>query len=866
MTPAECSKAIQQFVRDGSDDAFAQLVGAHVDLVYGSALRQVRDSHLAEDVTQAVFVVLARRAGTIKDAGMLPGWLIKTTRYCSAAALRQRARREHHEREAAAMKISIVHSSEDAKLDDILPRLDEALAKLPAIDRSVVVMRFLQQRSFREVSESLGLTEGAAKKRLSRAIEKLRIRLAGSGIATSSGPAVISTLQAYVAPAAPPQLAADILGGIAAAPAGATAVIADAAIHAIRWVKIKLGLAVAAGATVVASVLAPIVLMQLRAPAAPAQAVAPATSPTLLAAAAPASRPAPLVLTLPPQQRQIYELLYQMRNATPPDRPEEWIAYLRDITRIGKPAVPAIVAELDRATRDGEQRLLIMSLRIIKDPRAVPALIRSLTRVAAISSDYGFEVKDLELRKFLADNNWQGPEAGARGLDRRPGPNGQPIVYSSFNRGITECVAALEAITGHSEGHSPIMSTAGMRTDTPQERLAAQMSRKPFADRWQAWWDQNRQTFVTAEEMSTLESAVYDGDLVRDAGFAKFGLPFPSGDAARLSPVHEVTLESQGLWDAKAHLDFDSGLVTSLLQRPSGVDQSVSWLAAMGIDVIASTVFGNRDLTDPFCSLDGWDVQAWPIENARFDTIEAEVASGQPIDVGRWGPTGNLAPRDLATGAAQYRSYPATFLFHTREEGAGILQIVESLDQGRQVKLKYRMFQGRVAKTPSTKPLPAPVDSGLQFGSVIERTLSAPNVANEDSAIDFDSSATQPQVVAVDDPSITKEKYDWLASWGGDAITILNKDGKLTGMVGDKLFSAEVTPLAWDLITASDVNAFFADHANERLYGSLLPSVSHKAPATWMIRSAGGGLGLLQISEVVYRSLKLRYKLVIQRK
>jgi RNA polymerase sigma factor (sigma-70 family) len=149
MTPAECSNAIQQFVRDGSDDAFAQLVRAHIDLVYASALRQVRDAHLAEDVTQAVFVVLARRAGTIKDAGMLPGWLIKTARYCAAAALRQRARREHHEREAAAMKPSIVHSSEDAKLDDILPRLDEALAKLPAIDRSVVVMRFLQQRSFR---------------------------------------------------------------------------------------------------------------------------------------------------------------------------------------------------------------------------------------------------------------------------------------------------------------------------------------------------------------------------------------------------------------------------------------------------------------------------------------------------------------------------------------------------------------------------------------------------------------------------------------------------------------------------------------------------------------------------------------------
>jgi hypothetical protein len=794
---------------------------------------------------------------------MLPGWLIKTARYCAAAALRQRARREHHEREAAAMKPSIVHSSEDAKLDDILPRLDEALAKLPAIDRSVVVMRFLQQRSFREVSESLGLTEGAAKKRMSRAIEKLRVRLAGSGIATSSGPAVISTLQAYVAPAAPPQLAAGILGAIAAAPAGATAIIADAAIHAIRWVKIKLGLAVAAGATVMAGLVAPFVLMQRGAPTAPAQVTAPTSAPALVVGAAPTSRPTPLVVMLPPQQRQIYELIYQMRNATPPDRPEEWIAYLRDITRIGKPAVPAIVAELDRATRDGEQRLLIMSLRIIKDPRAVPALIRSLTRVAELSSDVGFEVKDADLRKFLADNNWQGPEAGARGLNRRPGPDGQIIVLSSLNRGITECIAALEAITGHSEGHQPITSQTGILRDTPESRELAKSTRQVVADRWRAWWDEHEQQFVTPEEMNTLSEAIYASDLVRAAGMARFGPTFPGGPDVRLGPIIRLTIPTQGSWDATPYVDFDTG---RLYARNEGLvrgDDFDRWIPDAGVDGFTNTFYTDTNRSNPRCELSVVEMRTWRIDNARFEALEQEVRAAKDgaFDPGELGPNASVRPRD--------NQYPLTVLFITREGSRGVMQLLGSNADGTACRIQYRLFEGGQVRQPplaaklgATTTVPS---AQYQFGPVREVTLARPTDATHDSAYDLETGLGRPQEVDPASPIYDRAKLAWLRAWGGDVQTWLNRENKISGVYGGGMIVLEMSNVAWETLSADDVLTYLGRRPPTRNddFGGAMDFIQRKGPpGTWIIQTGEGSRGLLQITQITDDSLRLRYKLV----
>src|SRR5688572_338193 len=104
MTDAPPADALHAYVTTASSEAFAALVRAHVDLVYTAARRQVRgDAHLADDVTQAVFVILARKAATIRAASLLPGWLLKTTHYAALNANHLAARRRHHERRAAAM-------------------------------------------------------------------------------------------------------------------------------------------------------------------------------------------------------------------------------------------------------------------------------------------------------------------------------------------------------------------------------------------------------------------------------------------------------------------------------------------------------------------------------------------------------------------------------------------------------------------------------------------------------------------------------------------------------------------------------------------------------------------------------------------
>lgn len=173
---------LRAFAEQGSHEAFGELVGRYVDLVYSAALRQVRDAHLAEDVTQTTFITLAAKAKRMRRESNLAGWLLVTTRFLALDALKTNARRERREREAAVRK-NESDETEPGEWDAIADHLDAALADLNARDREAITLRYFHNKSFAEVAEASGLTVEAARQRVHRATDRMRAFFARRGAA-----------------------------------------------------------------------------------------------------------------------------------------------------------------------------------------------------------------------------------------------------------------------------------------------------------------------------------------------------------------------------------------------------------------------------------------------------------------------------------------------------------------------------------------------------------------------------------------------------------------------------------------------------------------------------------------------------------
>lgn len=217
------AELIALYVRERSESAFGQLVARHINLVYAAAVRQLRDPQSAQDVTQDVFVLLARRCGEMDGRIVLPAWLYKAAVLAARNALKAAARRRH--REMAAQSDRPRRDSGDvdsSAFEDVLPLLDEAIGTLGERDRAALVLRYFKGQSVGDVGAALGISANATSKRLERAVAKLRTFFARRNVSIGAA-AIASGLAAHGAQAAPPGLAAIVTCGALKATTGAAA-------------------------------------------------------------------------------------------------------------------------------------------------------------------------------------------------------------------------------------------------------------------------------------------------------------------------------------------------------------------------------------------------------------------------------------------------------------------------------------------------------------------------------------------------------------------------------------------------------------------------------------------------------------------
>ena len=198
------------YAQRGSEAAFTELVRRYVDLVHSAAFRMVGNPDLAQEVTQSVFVALSQNARPLARRAVLSGWLHRTAQNLAAKAVRTEVRRRNREQEAAAMN-ELTSSEIEPVWERIAPHLDLALGQLKAADRDVVLLRFFERRSMEEIGRIMGLSEAAARKRLARALERLKGIFVARGVTASSG-LIASALGAYSVQTAPAGLAAVVAG------------------------------------------------------------------------------------------------------------------------------------------------------------------------------------------------------------------------------------------------------------------------------------------------------------------------------------------------------------------------------------------------------------------------------------------------------------------------------------------------------------------------------------------------------------------------------------------------------------------------------------------------------------------------------
>jgi RNA polymerase sigma factor (sigma-70 family) len=229
---------LREYAARNSELAFEALVSRRIGFVYSAAMRQVGDPHLAEEVAQTVFTILAQKAGKLSDQTILTGWLFRTTRFAALAQRRAAVKRQRHEQEVQ-MQTELEAATPDPLWEQMSPLLDEALDALGEKDRQAVLLRFFENKNLAEVGSTLGTGEDTARKRVSRALEKLHRFFHRRGISSTTVliAAAISAHSVQAVPAALAKSVTVIAVAKGAVAGGSTLTLIQGALKVMAWSK-----------------------------------------------------------------------------------------------------------------------------------------------------------------------------------------------------------------------------------------------------------------------------------------------------------------------------------------------------------------------------------------------------------------------------------------------------------------------------------------------------------------------------------------------------------------------------------------------------------------------------------------------------
>ena len=577
-----------------------------------------------------------------------------------------------------------------------------------------------------------------------------------------------------------------------------------------------------------------------------------------------------------PQTQRARELIYFFRTHRVFCRDEEWAQTIRELATIGKPAVPELVAELDRTDRDATLRSLAFSMRAIGDPRAVPALIRSIPKaLRPPGSDCGINIADPDLRAFmLAHQNYKNDRA----------------THVACGRPVNEIISALERITKHREppdvgDRDPLRHVflGGTPEQQAQQRALFEQRQKL----WQGWWSEHWHEFVTREELQSVELPKRDSDLVELAGVARYGALFPTGAGAKLGPVRMLRLTRAIYANGRSQLDLDTGRAFALYEGMTAADWGPR--ADQGSRL---TAWNRRNGIDVYCQgfVEGWDLYLWLVDDARWDTLDAEIQRDQPLQLGREA-TSSLVRFEKTWTDFKYDKL-ATFLFTTRDGGRGIIQVFPRDPDADRYRLRYRMWEQAEAKPPAKPPVPESVAEprqakppGTPFAKLVTTTLELPGKGRE-FLMDLDAGrrAVAPEFLRPDEFADTsalrgnKRFAQWCRDQGIDLFSYLPEERpRMVGakaassqpdstiIIGLDMIAGRILPETFNELTAEDAREILErqpDYKPRTAWMAVAEDLAER-PDTYVFRTREGTVGVLQMEAADKEAgkLKIRYRL-----